>query len=173
MLKCIKISNITQYNKTEFMEDLMVKIVLNKAVKKIIAQNVLLDLPEWFGIPEYTTNYIEQSSLMPFFAIYEEEDPVGFIALKATSIFTAEIYCMGILKQHHRNGYGKQLFETFEKYAKKENFKLLQVKTVQQGKYDIYDRTNEFYRSMGFYELEVFPTLWDKSNPCQIFVKPI
>jgi hypothetical protein len=26
---------------------------------------------------------------------------------------------------------------------------------------------------MGFSELEVFPTLWDESNPCQVYVKAI
>jgi len=36
---------------------------------------------------------------MPFFAIYEGRDSVGFISLKETSKFTAEIYCMGIKKR--------------------------------------------------------------------------
>lgn len=61
----------------------------------------------------------------------------------------------------------------FEEFAKTKGYKLIQVKTVQYGKYEEYDRTNLFYRAMGFYELEVFPTLWDEHNPCQILVKPI
>lgn len=46
----------------------------------------------------------------------------------------------------------------------------MQVKTVQMGCYDIYDDTNKFYKSLGFKEFEVFPTLWDEWNPCQIYV---
>ena len=46
----------------------------------------------------------------------------------------------------------------------------MQVKTVQMGKYESYDRTNRFYLSLGFQELEVFPTLWDEWNPCQIYI---
>ena len=33
-----------------------------------------------------------------------------------------------------------------------------------------YDRTNRFYRSMGFREFEVIPELWGPENPCQIYV---
>ena len=46
----------------------------------------------------------------------------------------------------------------------------LQVKTVQMGRYEQYDRTNLFYRSLGFKEFEVFPALWDEGNPCQVYV---
>ena len=46
----------------------------------------------------------------------------------------------------------------------------MQVKTVKMGMYEDYDRTNLFYISCGFKELEVFPLLWDEANPCQIYV---
>jgi len=151
----------------------MIKEIFDEDEKKIISKKVLDDLPEWFGIPEYTENYIIQSSLMPFFAAYENEEPIGFISLKETSPDTAEIYCMGIMKNFQRKNYGKKLFCFFEQYAKSKKYKLMQVKTVQFGKYDNYDKTNLFYRSLGFYELEVFPTLWDEWNPCLILVKAI
>ena len=32
------------------------------------------------------------------------------------------------------------------------------------------DATNRFYLALGFGEFEVFPTLWDEWNPCQIYV---
>ena len=151
----------------------MIKEIFRNDEKRQIAQTLLFDLPEWFGIPECTLEYIDKSSNMPFFAAFYEDLPIGFIALKPTSQYTAEIYCMGVLKKYHRKGYGKELFAAFEEYAKSKEYKLLQVKTVQQGTYEIYDKTNSFYKALGFYELEVFPTLWDDCNPCQIFVKPI
>ena len=49
----------------------------------------------------------------------------------------------------------------------------MQVKTVQMGKYEDYDNTNRFYISLGFKEFEVFPTLWDEANPCQIYVMSV
>ncbi len=52
-------------------------------------------------------------------------------------------------------------------------YKLLQVKTVAEGYYDQYDQTVAFYKAMGFYELEIFPSLWDAHNPCLILVQGI
>ena len=36
----------------------------------------------------------------------------------------------------------------------------MQVKTVQMGIYEDYDRTNLFYLSCGFKELEVIKEIW-------------
>ena len=49
----------------------------------------------------------------------------------------------------------------------------MQVKTVAMGHYVEYDATNRFYQSLGFQELEIFPTLWGEKNPCQIYVMPL
>jgi ribosomal protein S18 acetylase RimI-like enzyme len=151
----------------------MVKEIKDKQEKEIIARTILNDLEDWFGIPEYTKDYIQKSKDLPFFAAYKDKQAIGFIVLKETSPYTAEIYCMGILKAYHRHGFGKALFDAFQVYAKDKGYKFLQVKTVEQGKYHAYDLTNAFYKSLGFYELEVFPNLWDEHNPCQIFVKAI
>ena len=60
--------------------------------------------------------------------------------------------------------------EKYVGYAYEKGYSFLQVKTVQMGVYEEYDRTNRFYLSLGFQEFEVFPTLWDEANPCQIYV---
>lgn len=54
--------------------------------------------------------------------------------------------------------------------AVKNGYEFMQVKTVKMGIYEDYDATNLFYKSLGFKELEVFPTLWDEANPCQIYI---
>ena len=64
--------------------------------KRAIARDVLSDLPEWFGIPESTEEYIRASGDMPFFAATEGENILGFMALKETSPFTCEIYVCGV-----------------------------------------------------------------------------
>lgn len=151
----------------------MVKEVNNKALKNDIAKKVLLDLPEWFGIDEYTNEYISKSSLLPFFSAYVKDEAIGFISLKETSRYTLEIYCMGVIKKYQGRGLGKALFDCAKAYATQSNYKIMQVKTVKQGVYDIYDKTNAFYKHLVFLELEVFPTLWDKWNPCQVFVLPL
>ena len=109
---------------------------------------------------------------MPFWA-YIDERPIGFIVLKETSRYTAEIYVMGVLKESHHHGIGAVLFQVFQDYARSHGYEYLQVKTVQKGHYDEYDITNRFYEKMGFRELECFPTLWDAWNPCQIYIKSV
>ena len=95
---------------------------------------------------------------------------MGFLCLKETGKATAELAVMGVLPEYHRQGIGKALFEAAEKEAVETGYQFLQVKTVAMGHYEVYDRTNRFYQSMGFQEFEVFLELWDKANPCQIYV---
>ena len=90
--------------------------------------------------------------------------------MKQTGRDTVELAVMGVLKDCHRKGIGKHLFEMAKAEAKKKGFSFMQVKTVQMGNYDEYDKTNMFYISLGFKEFEVFPTLWDEWNPCQIYI---
>lgn len=67
----------------------------------------------------------------------------------------------------------RNLFNTAYESAKINGYSFIQVKTVQMGKYEDYDNTNMFYLSLGFKEFEVFPTLWDEWNPCQVYVMSI
>ncbi len=152
---------------------MMVKKINNPTEKVAIAKQILNDLPEWFGIPESTENYIEQSKSMPFLAAFVNNQSVGFVAFKQTSQDTAEIFIIGVLKAFHRKGIGRKLYVEFENVAKVRGFSYLQVKTVQSGVYDEYDITNNFYKTIGFKALECFPDMWNKANPCQVYVKYI
>jgi GNAT superfamily N-acetyltransferase len=100
----------------------------------------------------------------------ENGESNGFLCLKETGKDTVELAVMGVLPEYHRKGIGTKLFEAAKKIAVEKGFSFLQVKTVQMGKYEEYDRTNRFYLALGFKEFEVIPTLWDERNPCQIYV---
>lgn len=138
--------------------------------KQDVARRILEALPDWFGIPEAREEYIRGSAEAPFFCAYNGDDPVGFLYLRRTGKDTAELAVMGVLKQYHRHGIGKKLFAQARSAARGAGYSFLQVKTVQMGRYEDYDRTNRFYLSLGFKEFEVFPTLWDEWNPCQVYV---
>lgn len=144
--------------------------VRDPAIKRSIAASVLADLPEWFGIPESTAEYVRESADMPFFALCAQGDHAGFIALKETSPVTAEIYVMGVKKRLHHTGAGTMLFHAFCAYALQHGYQYAQVKTVAAGYYAEYDATRLFYEHLGFCPLEVFPTLWDEWNPCLVMV---
>jgi GNAT superfamily N-acetyltransferase len=144
--------------------------ITNACEKKAIARAILEALPDWFGIAEAREEYIRDSEDKSFFCACIDGQPVGFLYLKQTGDATAELAVMGIVKEHHRKGIGKALFEQAKESAKGAGYAFLQVKTVQMGRYEEYDRTNRFYLSLGFREFEVFPTLWDEGNPCQVYV---
>lgn len=148
----------------------MLRQISDEEEKQAIARTVLEALPEWFGIPEAREEYISGTSSQIMFGAYEDGRPVGFICLKETGKDTVELYVMGILKEYHRMGTGTRLFAEAKAAAVSKGYSFIQVKTVQMGNYEEYDKTNLFYISLGFKEFEVFPTLWDEWNPCQIYV---
>lgn len=151
----------------------MVLFIDNKNKKEEIAKGILNNLKDWFAVPENTNKLINASKEMPFLADIESGQARGFIALNETSPYTVEVYVMGVLKQFHRNKIGHDLFRACYNYAKEQGYLYIQVKTVQEGIYQDYDRTNKFYKSLGFKEFECFPMLWDELNPCQVYIMSI
>lgn len=81
-----------------------------------------------------------------------------------------EIAVIGVLKAYHRHGIGRKLTDQAKRFAKEMNYSSLQIKTVKSGISECYDQTNAFYQALGFKEFEVFLTLWDEWNPCQVYV---
>ena len=152
---------------------MQIKQIESDVAKERITRTILESLPDWFGIPEAAEEYIADSNGKPFFCAYDGEMPVGFLYLKEAGRHTVELAVMGVLKEYHRQGVGRKLFAEAKNEAKRLGYSFIQVKTVQMGRYDIYDDTNRFYLSLGFKELEVFPTLWDECNPCQIYIMAI
>lgn len=145
----------------------MIIQVENNKEKEMISRTILEALPDWFGLPEAREEYIVNSVNQQFFAAVKEEKTIGFLCLKQTGKDTVEVAVMGVLKEFHRHGIGRKLFMKAREKAIKDGFSFIQVKTVQMGQYD---NTNKFYISLGFKEFEIFPTLWDEWNPCQVYV---
>jgi len=140
--------------------------------KKAVVAEVLKDLPEWFGIPESTQAYIEGITDLQVWAAYQESDLTGFVSLSYSSEDCAEIDCLGVKKAYQGRKIGSQLLATLESEARKK-VDYLQVKTMAESSNKDYDRTNVFYRSLGFKKLEIFPQLWGSQNPCQILIKKL
>ena len=150
----------------------VIEEVKNENQKKAVVAEVLKDLPEWFGIPESTQAYIEGATTLQVWAAYQESDLTGFVSLSYSSEECAEIDCLGVKKSYQGRKIGSQLLATLESEARKK-VDYLQVKTVAEGSNKDYDRTNVFYRSLGFKKLEIFPQLWGSQNPCQILIKKL
>ena len=59
--------------------------VENPAEKAEISAHILHALPNWFGLPDSTQKYIDESRNMPLFAAVLETQADGFAAMKETS----------------------------------------------------------------------------------------
>ena len=148
----------------------MIEKINDKDTKRAIARNILESLREWFEVDESREGYIKDSADWIFLADKEDGRYTGFICLKETGKETVELAVMGVLKDYHRQGIGRALFEEAKKTAQEAGYSFMQVKTVQMGMYEDYDITNRFYQACGFKEFEVIKELWGEDNPCQIYV---
>lgn len=148
----------------------MIRFIEDKDEKRKISREILESLTEWFEVEESREQYIRESADQPFWAYFDNDVPSGFLCLKETGKETMELSVMGVKKECHRKGAGRRLFTAAKDYAVREGYSFIQVKTVRSGMYPDYDITNEFYKSLGFKELEVLEEYWDAANPCQIYV---
>jgi len=153
---------------------IVVKEINDDLIKSAITEKILRQLPEWFGIEESLLEYIENVKQKMFYAAYDGENVVGFICIKYHNQYTADIHLIGMLKQYHRRGIGKELVAVAEKKLVENGYKMFMVKTLgESADYEFYNRTREFYRSVGFYPLEEFKEIWDEENPCLIMAKSL
>ncbi len=146
------------------------KTITDKTLRQTITRTVLEALPEWFEVEESREQYIKDSIDRIMVAAFDGDRPIGFLSLKETGRSTVELAVMGVMKEYHRGGIGRKLFEQARDIAREKGYEFMQVKTVKMGVYEDYDRTNKFYLGVGFKEFEVLPLLWDEANPCQIYV---
>lgn len=150
-----------------------VEQIYEPQIKEKVVRKVLEALPDWFEMEEAREQYIRESAEQICIGAIDNAEYVGFLCLKETGKDTLELAVMGVLKEYHRQGIGRKLFMIAKDIACEKGYSFLQVKTVQMGRYKDYDDTNRFYISLGFKEFEVFPTLWDEANPCQIYVMSV
>ncbi len=145
--------------------------VSDPAERSRIAEVVLRDLPDWFGIEEFTHRYIEDAATLPTLVV---EPDLGFLCLKQHTPAAVELYVMGVRRSHHRQGVGRALVEAAESWCRARGIRYLHVKTLGPSRPDPgYDATRSFYEAMGFVALEELHGLWDENNPKLVLVKDV
>jgi ribosomal protein S18 acetylase RimI-like enzyme len=131
-------------------------------------------LPEWFGIEEYTQQYIKDIESLPTWLALIGDQVVGFLAIHEHYPQAAEIHTIGVRPELHRQGTGRALVQAAENYLRQRGGAYLQVKTLSPSRPDErYASTRSFYAAMGFQPLEEFPELWEPGNPCLQMIKHI
>jgi GNAT superfamily N-acetyltransferase len=149
-----------------------IREVTSPKQKSAIAETVLRGLPDWFGIEESTVRYIREAAGLFLLCAFENGEPVGFLTIQENFSCTCEIHVMGILKNRHRTGIGRELILKSTQRYRKLGFHYMTVKTLAEPAGGAeYASTRAFYKAMGFLPLDVFPTLWDEWNPCLLLCK--
>jgi coenzyme F420-0:L-glutamate ligase / coenzyme F420-1:gamma-L-glutamate ligase len=144
--------------------------VADAAERSRIADNVLRDLPDWFGIEEATRDYVRGAAELTTFAVGDD----AFLSLKRHSSRAAEIWVMGVRRERHREGLGRALVRAAEAWCRANGIDYLQVKTLAATRpNEGYAGTRAFYEACGFVALEVFPELWAPANPALQLVKHV
>lgn len=152
----------------------MIKEVFSGIIKKQIAESVLLDLPEWFGLEESRKRYIENVVKYPFIAYYVDEEPIGFYSLRPENEKTLDMYVLGVKKKYHGQGYGTKLQEYVFEYAKDNGYQHVMVLTLSKSHTDVhYAKTRDFYHRLGFIDLYETNKIWGEEYPTQIMIKKI
>ena len=140
---------------------------------------LLKTVPEWFGIEESNTAYVESARHLPtYLARHRNElapgagpEPVGVLLANRHFPNAAEIHLMAVARSQHRRGVGRALVTALEQDLAFDGVRLLQVKTSGPSDPDAgYAKTRLFYEAMGFEPLEELSDLWP-TNPCLIMVK--
>jgi coenzyme F420-0:L-glutamate ligase/coenzyme F420-1:gamma-L-glutamate ligase len=145
--------------------------ISDPAERSRIAEAVLRDLPDWFGIEQATRQYIEDAATLPTLAVEPEH---GFLCLKQHTPHAAEIYVMGVRQAEHRKGIGRALVAAAESWCRARGIPYLHVKTLGPSRPDRgYDATRSFYEAVGFVALEELHGLWDEENPTLVLVKDV
>ncbi|MBR7839071.1 GNAT family N-acetyltransferase [Actinospica durhamensis] len=145
-------------------------------------ERLLRSLPEWFGIDSSIVEYVEHAHRLSTYLAWADRAPgdgaedgeraaVGVILVARHFPGAAEVYLMAVDSALHRQGVGRSLVRAVEADLIADGVSLLQVKTLGPSRADPhYDRTREFYTSMGFRPLEEIHELWPE-NPCLVMVK--
>jgi coenzyme F420-0:L-glutamate ligase/coenzyme F420-1:gamma-L-glutamate ligase len=141
------------------------------AERSRIAEAVLRDLPDWFGLEESTRAYIEHAAELPTFAVLPDQ---AFLCVKHHTPRAAEVYVMGVRRELHRQGLGGALVAAAEAWCRANGVRYLQVKTLGPSRDSRgYARTRAFYEALGFVALEELHGLWDEDNPTLLLVKDV
>ncbi|WP_353093294.1 GNAT family N-acetyltransferase [Tissierella praeacuta] len=155
-------------------KDYFIKLIDIPDLKSNITDSVLRQLPDWFGIEESIREYVDKVKDTIFYAVFNEDKPIGFLSLKINNKYTSEIYVMGILKENHNRGIGRYLVEKAVDYSQINDYKFLMVKTLGETHPDKnYKKTREFYNKVGFYPIEEIKEIWGEQNPCLLMVRSL
>jgi len=138
----------------------------------VVTEQLLAQLPAWFGIPEANVEYVNAAREVPGLVAHADDEPVGVLLYRRHFPQAAEIHLMAVSPGAHRRGIGTAMVHRLMSDLRRTGCHLLQVKTLGPSRPDPgYAKTRKFFEAVGFLPLEEM-TLWG-NNPCLMMVMPL
>lgn len=121
-------------------------IQLSPSASEQACRDITATLPEWFGIPEANERYAKGVGERLSIGYRENGICIGLLTLEFPFPKTANIYWMGVKKEHHHRGIGQALLHHAESLCLEKDIHSLTVETLSPKEADInYLKTAEFY----------------------------
>lgn len=141
---------------------------------RVICDNILAKLPDWFGSYETYEEYLDDLESRPVFAVVIGQETAGIMALTKTSNASIDIHLMAVTPNEHGKGIGRALVKRAAEFARSNGAKYLTVKTIGPSLVnDAYARTRRFYEKEGFLPIEEFIDFWGEGYPMLLLCQSI
>ncbi|KTC82630.1 GNAT family acetyltransferase [Legionella cherrii] len=116
-----------------------------------LCQTITKDLPEYFGLPEANEHYAIGVTTRTNFAAKKGGSFIGLVSIDFPYPNNATIYWMGVRRDFHRQGVGRQLIEAACHFANTQGATTITVETLSPSEAEEnYLKTYLFYQSVGF-----------------------
>jgi GNAT superfamily N-acetyltransferase len=140
-------------------------------------ERLLRMLPGWFGIESSVLEYVADARARPAYLAWPDgrqaAQPSGVLLATRHFPASAEIHLMAVDPAWHRRGAGRALVSALEADLIADGAEFLQVKTQGPARPDAgYEKTRQFYASVGFQPLEEIYDIWP-GLPCLIMIKSL
>lgn len=147
----------------------MIQIVIKKADVNN-AFEIAKSLPTFFS-QEGLITLGEDLKAHELRGAFIDEELVGFITLRKTDEASIEISWLAVKRDFQSKGVGSTLVKDSLREFSLKGFNVCYVKVLAETvQHDGYNKTRNFYKSLGFNTLEIVDPYpgWSSDNPCQI-----
>lgn len=136
--------------------------------------SIIADLPEWFGIPSATADYVEFAEREQAWVAELDGEAVGLMVLADHGFSALDIHFLAVRRDVHRQGIGRRLVEKGVAEARLLGRRYLTVKTLGPSRVsEPYGQTRAFYRAVGFEPLEELDLATWPDTPCLLMVMAV
>jgi len=135
--------------------------------------SVFASIPEWFGVPSATAAYLADLPRLPTWVATLDGSVAGFVAVVRPQPRAFEMHVLAVGRSWHGRGIGRALVGLSERFARAQDGRMMQVKTLGPSRADaFYEQTRTFYRKLGYEPLLESDRLWEGA-PTLILVKAL